>query len=72
MGEGTHFIIPWVQRPIIFDARTQPNIITTVTGRFAQRRRSAMRAGPVLAASRAEGPPQCAHCIAHIGATEWQ
>ncbi|TKR93420.1 hypothetical protein L596_007881 [Steinernema carpocapsae] len=31
-GEGTHFIIPWVQRPIIFDIRSTPRAITTITG----------------------------------------
>jgi len=31
-GEGTHFIIPWVQRPIVFDIRATPRAITTVTG----------------------------------------
>ena len=29
---GTHFVIPWLQRPIIYDVRTQPKAITTVTG----------------------------------------
>lgn len=32
MGEGTHFMIPWVQRPIIFDCRTKPRNIATFTG----------------------------------------
>ena len=32
VGEGTHFIIPWVQRPIIFDIRSQPRSVGTVTG----------------------------------------
>lgn len=32
VGEGTHFIIPWVQRPIIFDIRSQPRSVPTVTG----------------------------------------
>ncbi|KAK0425288.1 hypothetical protein QR680_009125 [Steinernema hermaphroditum] len=31
-GEGTHFIIPGIQRPIIFDIRSTPRAITTVTG----------------------------------------
>lgn len=31
-GEGTHFLIPWVQRPIVFDIRSTPRTITTVTG----------------------------------------
>lgn len=32
MGEGTHFLIPWVQRPIIFDVRSRPRNIPTITG----------------------------------------
>ncbi|XP_055683815.1 protein l(2)37Cc [Lutzomyia longipalpis] len=32
VGEGTHFFIPWVQRPIIFDIRSQPRNIPVVTG----------------------------------------
>lgn len=32
IGEGTHFIIPWLQRPIIFDVRTKPKTISTTTG----------------------------------------
>eukprot|EP00794_Sanderia_malayensis_P017462 gene17462-19209_t len=31
-GEGTHFLIPWVQRPIIFDCRSRPRNIPTITG----------------------------------------
>mmetsp|Transcript_11455 Transcript_11455/g.27358 ORF Transcript_11455/g.27358 Transcript_11455/m.27358 type:complete len:286 (+) Transcript_11455:564-1421(+) len=31
-GEGTHFLIPVVQRPIIFDIRTKPREIPSVTG----------------------------------------
>jgi len=31
-GEGTHFIIPGVQRPIILDIRTRPREIPSVTG----------------------------------------
>jgi len=31
-GEGTHFLIPFVQRPIIFDIRTKPREIPSVTG----------------------------------------
>jgi len=31
-GEGTHFLIPLVQRPIIFDVRTKPREIPSVTG----------------------------------------
>lgn len=32
VGEGTHFIIPWVQKPIIFDIRSRPRSVPTVTG----------------------------------------
>merc|ERR1712073_258219 len=29
---GTHFMIPWVQRPILYDIRTRPKNVPTVTG----------------------------------------
>lgn len=32
IGEGTHFLIPWVQRPIIFDIRARPRNIPVATG----------------------------------------
>ena len=32
VGEGTHFIIPWVQKPIIFDIRSTPRSVPTITG----------------------------------------
>jgi len=32
VGEGTHFMIPWVQRPIIYDIRARPKNVPTVTG----------------------------------------
>jgi len=32
VGEGTHLRIPWVQKPIIYDVRTRPRTITSVTG----------------------------------------
>lgn len=32
INEGTHFVIPWVQRPIIYDVRTKPRNISTNTG----------------------------------------
>ncbi|KAJ1799011.1 Prohibitin-1, subunit of the prohibitin complex (Phb1p-Phb2p) [Coemansia sp. RSA 2399] len=32
MNEGTHFLIPWLQRAIIFDVRTRPRLISTTTG----------------------------------------
>ena len=30
--EGTHFILPWIQKPIIYDVRTRPRTISTATG----------------------------------------
>lgn len=32
VGEGTHFIIPWVQKPIIFDIRSRPRNVPVITG----------------------------------------
>ncbi|KAJ1837445.1 Prohibitin-1, subunit of the prohibitin complex (Phb1p-Phb2p), partial [Coemansia sp. RSA 2703] len=32
VGEGTHFLIPWLQRAIIYDVRTRPRLISTTTG----------------------------------------
>lgn len=31
-GEGTHFLVPWLQRAILFDVRTKPRTIQTTTG----------------------------------------
>ncbi|KAL8580122.1 Prohibitin-1, subunit of the prohibitin complex (Phb1p-Phb2p) [Nucella lapillus] len=31
-GEGTHFLVPWVQKPIIFDCRSRPRNVPVVTG----------------------------------------
>lgn len=30
--EGTHFMIPWFERPIIFDIRTRPRVLVSLTG----------------------------------------
>ncbi|KAI0024128.1 band 7 family-domain-containing protein [Xylariomycetidae sp. FL0641] len=32
ISEGTHFLVPWLQRHIIFDVRTKPRMIATTTG----------------------------------------
>lgn len=32
VGEGTHFFIPWVQKPILFDIRSRPRNVPVVTG----------------------------------------
>lgn len=32
IGEGTHFMIPWLHRPIIFDIRTRPRSVAVATG----------------------------------------
>lgn len=31
-GEGTHFLIPWLERPIIYDVRTRPRTLMSLTG----------------------------------------
>ncbi|CAN0876600.1 Prohibitin-6, mitochondrial [Linum grandiflorum] len=30
--EGTHFIIPWFERPIIYDVRARPNLVDSTSG----------------------------------------
>ena len=32
VNEGTHFLIPWLQRAVVFDVRTKPRNISTTTG----------------------------------------
>jgi len=32
IGEGTHFMIPWVQKPILYDIRARPKNVPTMTG----------------------------------------
>ncbi|KAI8370610.1 prohibitin-1 [Radiomyces spectabilis] len=32
VGEGTHFLVPWLQRAVQFDVRTKPRNISTTTG----------------------------------------
>lgn len=32
ISEGTHFLVPWLQRSIIYDVRTKPRNISTFTG----------------------------------------
>lgn len=32
IGEGTHFLIPWVQQPIIYDIRSRPRNVPVTTG----------------------------------------
>eukprot|EP00511_Aplanochytrium_stocchinoi_P005724 CAMPEP_0204833144 /NCGR_PEP_ID=MMETSP1346-20131115/15755_1 /ASSEMBLY_ACC=CAM_ASM_000771 /TAXON_ID=215587 /ORGANISM="Aplanochytrium stocchinoi, Strain GSBS06" /LENGTH=298 /DNA_ID=CAMNT_0051965423 /DNA_START=249 /DNA_END=1145 /DNA_ORIENTATION=+ len=31
-GEGTHFCVPWIEWPIIYDIRTKPRIVSSLTG----------------------------------------
>lgn len=31
-GEGMHIVVPWVQKPIIYDIRTTPRNIRSETG----------------------------------------
>ncbi|KAH7518830.1 hypothetical protein FEM48_Zijuj09G0213000 [Ziziphus jujuba var. spinosa] len=32
VGEGTHFLIPWLQKPFIFDIRTRPHTFSSMSG----------------------------------------
>lgn len=32
VNEGTHFLVPWLQKAIVFDVRTKPRNIATTTG----------------------------------------
>lgn len=32
VGEGTHFLIPWVQRAIMYDIRSRPRNVSVITG----------------------------------------
>lgn len=32
VGEGTHFLIPWVQRAILYDIRSRPRNVSVITG----------------------------------------
>ncbi|XP_059280404.1 prohibitin-3, mitochondrial [Lycium barbarum] len=32
VGEGTHFLIPWLQKPYIFDIRTKPHTFSSISG----------------------------------------
>ncbi|CAA7394922.1 unnamed protein product [Spirodela intermedia] len=32
VGEGTHFLVPWLQKPYIFDIRTRPHSFSSASG----------------------------------------
>ncbi|XP_028075416.1 prohibitin-3, mitochondrial-like [Camellia sinensis] len=32
VSEGTHFLVPWLQRPYIFDIRTRPHTFASISG----------------------------------------
>lgn len=32
IGEGTHFLVPWLQKAVLYDVRTRPRNITSTTG----------------------------------------
>lgn len=32
VSEGTHFLIPWLQKPFVFDIRTRPHTFSSVSG----------------------------------------
>ncbi len=58
-SEGTHIMIPWFQRPIVYDVRTKPRMIQSMTGSKGARaapRHLRMRA-PASARARSAAPP---------------
>ena len=32
VNEGTHFLVPWLQKAVLYDVRTKPRNISTTTG----------------------------------------
>ncbi|KMT07820.1 hypothetical protein BVRB_6g146320 [Beta vulgaris subsp. vulgaris] len=32
VGEGTHFLVPWLQKPFVFDIRTRPHQFSSISG----------------------------------------
>ena len=32
VNEGTHFLVPWLQKAVVYDVRTKPRNISTTTG----------------------------------------
>ncbi|KAL3526329.1 hypothetical protein ACH5RR_010985 [Cinchona calisaya] len=32
VGEGTHFLVPWLQKPYVFDIRTRPHTFSSISG----------------------------------------
>lgn len=32
VGEGTHFLVPWLQKPFVFDIRTRPHTFSSISG----------------------------------------
>jgi prohibitin 1 len=32
VGKGTHFLIPWIQKPVIFDCCSGPHNMPVITG----------------------------------------
>ena len=37
IGEGSHFLVPWLQSPNIMDIRVRPRTISSVTGTKGKR-----------------------------------
>lgn len=31
-AEGTHFMIPWFERPVIYDVRAKPHLVESTSG----------------------------------------
>ena len=72
-GEGTHFLVPWLQKAVIFDIRTRPRSISSVTGtKGATRRRAPRGTRHAHRSARAAAAPNTRGCAsvgsaAHAG-----
>lgn len=62
-GEGTHILVPWLQKPFVMDIRTRPRSISSVTGtKDLQMVNITVR---VLSRPKIESLPQIFRWIAH-------
>jgi hypothetical protein len=63
--EGTHFMIPWFDRPVIYDVRARPNIVESTSGsrdlQMVQSSALCIQTRSMQALSSADEPAQLAH-----------
>jgi len=68
--EGTHFMIPWFDRPVIYDVRARPNIVESTSGsrdlQMVQSSALCIQIRSMQALSSADEPAQWAHVATWI------